>query len=709
MNFYRFFAFFTVFLFVSRLIFIPVWWEYLSDTSSVVSLSSKNETSEPSVSQNSQQNETSNSEGDSENTLENNESHSEWINGSEREQNKDIKNPENSSENTKNQTSEDENPKNQQNPENIENSDQSTQNQPQDPDTNPENPSNQSSPQGETNWPLMPDTISISDQDGNGFVDVLVLEYPEVLTGSIESTDFIFSRNSAQLFTNPENIISDIDVTQNAIFVHFSSSTLTTETPFLFGQDADFYFTFSPNASLQTPSGRSLAPLDEHFFKNFENLYFFDTPITYSFKDVSELFPAIIPTVQRSTSGSFSGETLICTDMPCRFNIDFKAIFSKDFPAKNFTCEMHFLDEVFTTCNPPQLSTDKNSSFSFILKEKSTGRQLTKTYQIVLPEPKPKNPENVKNSENLSSSEFFPVIIISSDGKTEKTYEWLDEDHIRCFVSECTINLNAHDSYSPARSALKFLWKFGNISESNRKNPTSIIFSSGEHSIYVRATDMQGRVTERWIEVQVPDFDKQISEKSHKNLENSENLSKISTGALDKTPEFVIPTVVLQNPLNFEYNDDEYICSVTTKSCSANFALEDVDKNFKYFWQYNDDAPIESTNPRSKAFEIGVHRVQIFATPKAGGEIIWQKTLTIIVQKITKPKIKKAKITSSKTTTKTTSKKMKTTEIEPPMTEEIILAPKDEPHLVYSLASVLFAGGLFGRLRRWKTNFRKNL
>ncbi len=137
------------------------------------------------------------------------------------------------------------------------------------------------------------------------------------------------------------------------------------------------------------------------------------------------------------------------------------------------------------------------------------------------PTTKPENTKLTPRSNRTAQYSTPPVISIDSDGKFEHIYEWKNDDEIVCFTSTCAINLNANDTYSRENKALKYAWKFGEITESSRKNPPSVTFTTGKYEILLTVTDSNGMWSMKKISVFVP-------EKTDENIENIEKNSQKS-------------------------------------------------------------------------------------------------------------------------------------------------------------------------------------
>lgn len=224
-----------------------------------------------------------------------------------------------------------------------------------------------------------------------------------------------------------------------------------------------------------------------------------------------------------------------------------------------------------------------------------------------------------KTPTQSGSEENYPVIIIRSDGHYEKNYRWKDDDAIECFSHRCSINLNATDSYSPDKSQMQFLWKFGNFAQKNGKNPANVVFSSGIHTIDLTVTDAKNRESHRKIYVFVPEktiknsqssSSRNPSSNSSKKSEKSENAPKkipgkkeippknsIQNSRVDKKnsknsdeksaknfsylqPEaFISPEIIVQNGINIEkIAENSYICRTKNDFCNVNFSLSKKQK-----------------------------------------------------------------------------------------------------------------------------------
>lgn len=443
-------------------------------------------------------------------------------------------------------------------------------------------------------------------------------------------------------------------------------------------------------------------------------------------ENTENIFPEINPVLQRSTTAELEDFRLFCDENPCKINLNFDEIFDKNFPKSDFSCEIILDDKKYSTCNPPQMTFSQDTSMIFRLVHTKTQKEKFATFfvdfslvedkkeeksqteknnqnqeKISKNKPKAENTEKITKNEEVKNK-LPPVIRVDSDGKIEKIYEWADDEKIACFVSKCVINLNASATENPDNLRLKFLWKFANISESNRKNPTSVEFTSGQHEIILIVTDELNRIFEKKISVFVPTEEEIIQEKNVKNsLENENNLPEKSEDF--EEVGFEIPEFVLQNPLNFTIeNDEKYICYTKTANCSINLSLSEVSKNFSYSWLWNDEESMISQNPRSKSLGIGKNFLTLTIFEKENPEnILATKKLVVEVIKTTtkKPKTTKSKVTSSKKSEKNTEKEAKNEESEP-LPEEVVDINTEYNSLPLSMAGILFSGVLFARLRQ---------
>ncbi len=590
----------------------------------------------------------------------------------------------------------------------------------------PQNPQNSQ----EEDIILIAEELELSDENGDGFFENIKIIFPEILTWTLDIEDFSLKNFSGGI---AEDVLEDSvflsgSLDQNSILLTLTG--VLTEENILKNQEntgSGIFLYYTLSDKITGISGAHIQPIDEKSFENYSKIIknfsknteenpietvsgTTDTSTGETIKD-SISFPEIVPALQRSTTAELRWNTFFCDENPCSVNLNFEHIFSQNFLKKDFSCELIAGMEKYTTCNPPQMRFTSETDIIVRLIHNQSKQEIFSTFSLDFSEISSKIFEKTENPikplaqeitpEKILQKNFYPEIIVKSDGKFEKIYEWRDDERIECLVSTCSVNLNANDSYTQNDATLRFEWKFGDISQSNRKNPTAVIFPAWEHIIEVTATDTFGKFSKKTIVVIVPAEDIKPIENTEKNTEN--------TGSWEAESEwenflknFEIPEFILQNPVNFTIeNEEKYICSTKTNNCSINLSLSETDKNFSYIWKWNHEEPVISMNPRSKSLELGTNELILQILDK-NNEIIASKKLIVQVNKITTTKAKK-------TTTKTTNTKntkqneteenteIKEKEIEKPV--EIMEAGQEVNHWPMSLAGMLFSGLFFTRKR----------
>lgn len=88
--------------------------------------------------------------------------------------------------------------------------------------------------------------------------------------------------------------------------------------------------------------------------------------------------------------------------------------------------------------------------------------------------------------------------------------------------------------------------------------------------------------------------------KNEKNIQDGDNEYEVV--------DFSRVELVLQNPKNFQ-NDEEgvYVCTTKSDQCGINFALENIVRDMRFYWGWNNEVAFVSKNPRIKNPPIGEH------------------------------------------------------------------------------------------------------
>lgn len=603
---------------------------------------------------------------------------------------------------------------------------------------------------------FLPENMELEDTDSDGSLDAMKIFFPEILTWTLDTTNFSFANFSWGIIEQIDSpkILSGMIIDNSLVFSltgAFSSGSLYSAEQ---GSQSGI-FLHSEGISLESISGQKIPNFDEKSFENYSNITIIfsenpenlppetspetNSPIstgaTNSGTAVNPkvIFPTIIPTFQRSTTASLSGNTLFCDTNPCKINLTFDPIFESSTQAKQFLCETIINGETYATCNPTQFTFDKNSEIIFKLTDIASKQEIFSTFLVdlsqipveistpTLPISSPvitKNPSATSPKipeKTLPNSSSAPVIILWTDGDFEQIFEWKSDHEIVCLKEICAVNLNANDTYSREGMTLKYHWNFANGTESTRKNPGAVTFETGNYEIILTVTDANGMSAQKNISVIVP-------KKIEKTLEKSEEKTK--TGSLSTNErnssenasnlEFIPPEIILQNPANFDTTDkNNLICHTNTTSCSANFSLSESNKNYVYAWIWDEDEAIESMNPKSRSLEVWKHTLTLRIFSRANpSEKIFEKSIQITViknAKITKSTSKKVAAAKKTTVKKTPATKKSTPKKSPSKFDnedtslpvETVETDKDTNHQIpFSLAGMLLSGALFTRLRK---------
>lgn len=574
--------------------------------------------------------------------------------------------------------------------ENQENSDENLQNENQDKN-NEENQENQDF--------LYPISINFGDENANNKIDFIELGYDEKIKNSLD-LDF-----SKILISSKQNWLYSEEITNSWIVWSWSI-----EENFLkiFIKESDFEaknleIDLSENSDLiiSTTEDFSL------FSENSKKIFLFPDEQNWEKMEIFHLFEEnennekpdeieIIPIIQNWSDATFENWIFYCTKQNCRLNLDF----SKDFPTKNYFCNIYFGENLVKSCNPGSQILKNWDQIRINFIEKSTKNEINKIFDLDFSRIYQNNFSS-RNSRNPIKYTTSPIIVVNPQGKFDKEFSW-NENEIECFYSTCSIDLTASGSFSYEGANLKYFWKFGPNIEKTGKNPSAVVFEAGEYDILLTVSDNYNSFATHEIKVKVPENKSKIQEKVEKeklekSLKNSKNSEKIF--------EYKEPELILQGRTNISEDEDWlFVCETKTGKCNINFGLQNAQKEMKFYWGWDDEVAFESKNPKSKELDEWEHILIIqWFYEKNLDEILYEKMLVVKVEKIV-PEKKKSRIVK-KTTKKITKEKIKTN-IEEKSEKEIIepiveKQENSESNIIFSLAGLCFISACFP-LFRWK-------
>ena len=364
-------------------------------------------------------------------------------------------------------------------------------------------------------------------------------------------------------------------------------------------------------------------------------------------------FPEIIPTFQNYTNTTFSGNTLTCTTSPCRLNFTLDPIFTGSFQAKDYTCEVFYGTGKYD-CNPSQLYPIGTGSIKVDIIHKSSQEKRSKVFEIIQNTQLP-TWWNTTNSTSQTSvwvaDKNPPIIILEFDGKMKSYHEIIWENEINCYSLTCSINLTAEQSYDPENTSIRYLWYYWPNDIKTTKDPGERKYGIWTHEIWLRVIDANNNVSSIKYIIHVLGNQETKKEESRK-IEKKNKIKstqiktkkaeKIKNKKSNKTTFFEPPEITLQKS-RFTKSENGFICHTTTKSCSLNLTLSWAQKWIVYAWRYDNGELQISKNPRSQAFLLGKHTIQIIAW-YSDNTPLW--TQDISIQVIKTKKSKKIKITN---------------------------------------------------------------
>lgn len=545
---------------------------------------------------------------------------------------------------------------------------------------------------------FMARSLSYADVDADGYIDHLIIDYNELLTGSINTGSILLYSATGGLYVNHINtqsgyilsgslsgssmilMLKPTEVVKSRLKISNTTSSelrlktngnigVTTlagqplEPLFLTTSFTEYKDIIHPNPLLPSYSSGS-SSTDQNVVNSSSWWVLTQSGISNSTLSGTVLntaqtgstasgstesmswvmfsgsmieFPDIIPIFQNYTNTTLSGDTLTCTISPCRLNLTLEPIFTGGFISKNYICEVRYGTEVYD-CNPPQLYLSGTNRIEILLIHKKSAESkkclLNIEYQILSPQ---SNPEVSKKDTNP------PIIKLKYDGKLHSYHEPIGEYEMNCHTDTCAINLTAEDSYDSEGGKIRYLWIYEQNQIKTSKDPGEHKYGFGEHAIELRVIDEAGNFSSVLYRVHVLG----PREKEETKTEKVKKVSKEKTAKTEKQKRkkvkkmkpmklFDPPTVILQKS-KFEKTDRGYICYTTTKSCSLNLALSGTTKGIIYTWDYGNGVNITGVNPKARSYTPWVYTIRLVAgyTPDAP---IWSEELQIQVIKTTKPK-----------------------------------------------------------------------
>lgn len=586
-------------------------------------------------------------------------------------------------------------------------------------------------------WSLFPQKLFYSDNDGNGKIDTLEIEYEVLLTGSVDASVISLYSRTGWLYTQRVNTETGYILSWSPLGYIFTlyirESDFIKDTLIVKNTtSSDLRLKSSWNLGISSLDGRIIEPfLLTISFDSYKNVFAgsvgtkitgtldfsystgsgqdptqddgaMETGITNStwstISSGSATIPEIIPTFQNYTNTTNSGDILTCTTMPCRVNFTLEPIFTGTFLEKDFTCQITFWTWVYNTCNPPQLYPISPGDIDILITDKatwtSTGKILPITMDI--------DPVRYKSAiwVIVPTNNQAPIANIDMDGKWKKYFTSPEVNLLRCYAFTCSVNFSGENSYDPDGNDIHFLWLYDFTNPSTSKDPGVRTFTIGTHTVILRAIDTYGAVGEVKYTIEVisptlmPEKEKvevvkKVKEKKGKEISVTKEETSTKKKKLKPILFFDPPDIFLQNKnlANISIAGKTYICRTRTKTCSMNFFLTGAQKGYTYEWEFpGQSGAYISKNPRSFAFLVWTSEIHLTVRDLAGN-ILSEDTSTVVVEKIIKPrKAKKPK--------KKVSEKIQKPKVNSSSQESIVIpeVPEDTSTQATSIFFLLLGG-----------------
>lgn len=268
---------------------------------------------------------------------------------------------------------------------------------------NQKNPDENIAENNENLESLIAEEIHFSVNENKNSIEKISIIFDETLTGSLDITKINFATLSgSEILETPKNFeIISAQILENSFEISLSWSLAFDE--ILWNNSENFsgiFLKIGDFDGISSISDKKILPIDENSFekytkivKNFsennkkdndENSENDDkkTDENPEKEENKNIFPEIFPTLQRSTTAYLKENILFCHEDPCKINLNFEEIFSSEFDAKNFSCEIILANKAINSCNPPQSTFTAEAEIIFKLTHKTKNSEKIQTFLV---------------------------------------------------------------------------------------------------------------------------------------------------------------------------------------------------------------------------------------------------------------------------------------------------------------------------------------
>lgn len=488
-------------------------------------------------------------------------------------------------------------------------------------------------------WIIQPMHLFHGEEDWDGYIDFLIIEYDETLTGVVHTWAISIS------FMSGWTVLDSFDSWSVLVHTWFLSGS------FLYLMIENWYLLWNISGSLgsirlwshsalwfSSLTGREPESFSqEHSFEEYENVSLWHDGNLHEIlsesgalwweqihsPNIISQFPEIFPTLQSPTNAQFQSWAFLCTVETCRINVTFVPAFQSGFLLKDYTCFFKIGNNPFfeeSDCNPNTLSFESASSIGLEIAARASSGSIRIEYPVVFLWEWEDSAEEAHPKDN-----GIPVAIIDLDTSWKEYFERIGTNELNCYVSPCSLNFTAERSYDPDWNQLKYHWILDTHTTKSSKDPWAIKYGTWDHHIRLEVIDEYGNSDRAYYTVHV------LGPKSHSWVhlwEQAWEHSQKQIVASQKSKEkrkfqklqmefFTEPEIILQGKTGVKQSDRTYRCSVASaKTCSMNFALSWSLESFDYIWLLDGKKVFQGKNPPSWKIALGIHSLRVVSVRK---------------------------------------------------------------------------------------------
>ena len=341
--------------------------------------------------------------------------------------------------------------------------------------------------------PPIPRYLSYTDKDSNGKIDTIIIQYDQIITGSILIDSFFLYSRTGGMYSGQINTLSGYI---------FSWSILTDTLSLSIQEWVEGYEMLSINKTTQ--SDLRIKTYWNYGIYSIWGLQAEGIFLTTSFSGYTNIIhpikeeeiqpisetnswidpPIPIITLQQPSNATLSGFIFQCIyGLPCRINLHLEESFTWNMNRDDFRCFIITESWGEETCNPSTLYFSGKSTLELQIQSKwNTGSIHSILYQILFEDI---HTYGWSSSIPIQNNNGIVTSIISIDWKLPKNQIFTNST-LSCTNSPCSINLTGENSFHSSWKKLSYQWDFWNGNTSSRKDPGAQKYISGNYIITLK-------------------------------------------------------------------------------------------------------------------------------------------------------------------------------------------------------------------------------